>query len=86
MTIKSRQHQEPTPRPPGHIDILQFSYGKLWILDYKPDAKKESAEKVITQLSLYATALRYRAKVKIEDIACVYFDEKSSYDFKPELI
>lgn len=67
----------------GHIDVLQFSYGKLWILDYKPEAKKENAEKVITQLSLYAMALHYRAKVQLKSIVCAYFDEEACYEFKP---
>lgn len=68
----------------GHVDILQFNFNKVWILDYKPEAAKEKPEKVITQLSLYAMALHYRAKISMQIIRCMYFDEASSYEFEPD--
>jgi hypothetical protein len=70
----------------GHIDMLQFSFGKLWILDFKPGAENEDHEKVITQLSVYATALHYRSRVRLDEIRCAYFDERVFYAFKPEMV
>ena len=70
----------------GHIDVLQINFGKVQILDFKPHAKKESPAKVMTQLTLYAMALTYRAKLKMADIVCAYFDEERMYQFKPRWI
>ncbi len=54
----------------GHIDIVQVNFGKLWVLDFKPNAAKERVEKVTTQLSLYAQGLAYRTGVKLSEIRC----------------
>ena len=70
----------------GHIDILQINFGKVHILDFKPHAKKENPAKVMTQLTLYAMALTYRAKLKLADIVCAYFDEERMYQFRPRWI
>ena len=45
----------------GHIDVLQIRYGKVWILDYKPEAKRETRAKF--QLYLYAKALSTRTRI-----------------------
>lgn len=70
----------------GHIDILQINFGKAHILDFKPHAKKENPAKVMTQLTLYAMALTYRAKLKFGDIVCAYFDEERMFQFSPRWI
>ena len=67
----------------GHIDILQWNFGKLQILDFKPNARKEDPDKVITQLTLYARALGYRTGLPLRDMACAYFDERDMYGFSP---
>ncbi len=70
----------------GHIDILQINYGKVVILDYKPNAARENPEKVITQLSLYAIALAVRCGLKLNMIRCGYFDEQDSFWFTPRKV
>ena len=70
----------------GHVDILQINFGKVRILDFKPHAKKENPAKVMTQLTLYAMALTYRAKLKLADIVCAYFDEERMFQFRPRWI
>ena len=39
----------------GHIDMVQVRYGRVWLLDYKPEARRETKAKY--QLYLYARAL-----------------------------
>lgn len=58
----------------GHIDILRYNFGHVEILDYKPNARKENPAKVVTQLTLYARALMFRAKLDMKDIRCGYFE------------
>lgn len=67
----------------GHIDILQWNFGRLQVLDFKPNARKEDPEKVITQLTLYARAIAYRTRTALSDIACAYFDERDMFCFAP---
>ena len=67
----------------GHIDILQIYRGRIFILDYKPNAAKENPSKVVTQLSLYAGGLVQQTGLKWDDIRCAYFDEEDYYSFKP---
>jgi len=70
----------------GHIDLLQFNFGKVQILDFKPHARKENPAKVMTQLTLYAMALTYRAKLNLKDMVCSYFDEERMFQFQPRWI
>jgi transposase-like protein len=67
----------------GHIDILQMNRGGIYILDYKPNAAKESPAKVVTQLTLYAAALVQSAGLTWDEIRCAYFDEEDYYSFNP---
>ncbi len=67
----------------GHIDILQIKYGKLWILDYKPNAHKEDINKVVSQLWNYALALSFRSNIKLKNIKCAWFDENKIFTFDP---
>lgn len=67
----------------GHIDILQITPDGIMLLDYKPNARKETPAKVVTQLSLYAEALHRRAAVPVSAIRCAYFDECDIYYFAP---
>ena len=45
----------------GHIDFLQIRNGYIHILDYKPEARKETHAHV--QLTIYALALARRASL-----------------------
>lgn len=67
----------------GHIDVLQVKFGKVWVLDYKPNAAAEKFEKVISQLYNYAVALSFRSKVSLDDIRCGWFDAAKIFTFKP---
>lgn len=68
----------------GHVDILQVKFGKIWIMDYKPDAAGEDFERVMSQLYNYALALSFRAGVSLSDIRCAWFDASRVYSFEPE--
>jgi hypothetical protein len=65
----------------GHIDILQIRFGKVWIADYKPGAKREDKSKVISQLFWYARSLSFRANIPLSEIRCCYFDEEVCVEF-----
>jgi predicted RecB family nuclease len=55
--------------------------GFLHILDYKPEAKKETHAHV--QLIMYALALARRGNLPVKDIKCAWFDEKDYFEFFP---
>lgn len=62
----------------GHIDVLQIRGDKVWILDYKPDAKREKRAKF--QLYLYARALSVRTGIPLSRFGLAYFDDKDYFD------
>src|SRR3989344_2354213 len=65
----------------GHIDILQVKFGKIWVLDYKPEAVKENFNSVVSQLFNYALGLSFRAKIPLTNIKCAWFDEDKIFSF-----
>jgi hypothetical protein len=65
----------------GHIDILRYENGKVWIWDYKPGAAKEKW--AATQLNCYATMLSKRTGIPLTEFMCGYFDADTSFVFKP---
>ena len=65
----------------GHIDFLQIRNGHIHILDYKPDARKETHAHV--QLTIYALALARRANLPLKAFKCAWFDEKDYFEFFP---
>jgi ATP-dependent exoDNAse (exonuclease V) beta subunit len=65
----------------GHIDFLQLRNGHIHILDYKPDARKETHPHV--QLTIYALALARRTGLPLRLFKCGWFDEKDYFDFYP---
>jgi len=73
---------EPSPIA-GHIDLLQYKFNTLYILDFKPRAAKEQKRKVATQLNLYALALAKRANLSLSEIRCAWFDEEDFFSSKP---
>lgn len=64
----------------GHIDLLQIRNNLIYILDYKPEARRE---KPFEQLVVYALALGSRTKLAIKDFKCAWFDDKNYYEFFP---
>ncbi len=62
----------------GHIDILQYRNGKLYILDYKPGAEKE---KPFGQLFVYACCLSRLANISFNRIRLAWFDENIYCEF-----
>jgi hypothetical protein len=65
----------------GHIDFLQIRNGHIHILDYKPEARKETHAHV--QLTIYALALARRTGLPLKFFKCGWFDEKDYFDFFP---
>ncbi|MBP7464505.1 MAG: hypothetical protein KA793_09235 [Bacteroidales bacterium] len=61
----------------GHIDVLQYRNGKLYILDFKPEAEKE---KPIGQLFAYACCLSKATGVSFKQMKLAWFDEKVYYE------
>jgi len=64
----------------GHIDLIQIRNGSIYIMDYKPSAKKE---KPIEQLTLYALALSRLTGIRLYHFKCAWFDENNYYEFFP---
>ncbi len=65
----------------GHIDFLQIRNGHIHILDYKPNARKETHAHV--QLTIYALALARRTGLPLKFLKCGWFDEKDYFEFFP---
>ncbi|MDO8556536.1 MAG: PD-(D/E)XK nuclease family protein [Nanoarchaeota archaeon] len=66
----------------GHIDVLRQENEKIWIWDYKPNAKKEKYAS--TQVYMYALMLSQRTGIPLEQIRCGWFDDTIAYLFKPK--
>lgn len=64
----------------GHIDLVQVRNGVIYLLDYKPKAKKE---KPIEQLTWYALALSRLTGLKLYEFKCAWFDETDYFEFYP---
>ena len=64
----------------GHIDLIQVRNGSIYIMDFKPSAKKE---KPIEQLTLYALALSRLTGLRLYHFKCAWFDDKDYYEFFP---
>jgi len=63
----------------GHIDILQIRWDKVWILDYKPEAKYNRVNSA-HQVFLYALALSRRTGIPMSNIGLAYFDDKDYFE------
>jgi len=61
----------------GHIDLLQYRNGKLYILDYKPGAAKE---KPLGQLFVYACCLSKSTGISFARMKLAWFDELIYYE------
>ena len=66
----------------GHIDLLRIEDGKIWVLDYKPNAVLEKY--AATQVYFYALMLSKRTKIPLEKFRCGYFDSEHCFVFKPD--
>ncbi|MBU2104736.1 MAG: PD-(D/E)XK nuclease family protein [Nanoarchaeota archaeon] len=64
----------------GHIDLIQIRNGLVYIMDFKPSAKKE---KPIEQLTLYALALSRLTGLRLYHFRCAWFDEEDYFEFFP---
>jgi len=65
----------------GHVDLVQVKYGKIWVLDYKPNASSENFYSVVSQLYSYALGLSFRSRVGLGNIKCAWFDGDKMYCF-----
>jgi hypothetical protein len=68
----------------GHIDLIRFEEGKIWIWDYKPKACKEKYAS--TQTYFYALMLSKRTNLDMSNFMCGYFDDIDVYVFDPSKI
>jgi hypothetical protein len=66
----------------GHIDVLRLEDDKLWVWDYKPGAEKEKY--AATQTFFYSIMLSKRTGIPLDHFMCGYFDENTSFVFKPK--
>ncbi|NCS71635.1 MAG: PD-(D/E)XK nuclease family protein [Candidatus Aenigmarchaeota archaeon] len=64
----------------GHIDLIQVRNGSIYIMDFKPSAKKE---KPIEQLTLYALALSRLTGIRLYHFKCAWFDSQDYFEFFP---
>lgn len=81
-----KKHQElfGTKEPlSGHIDVLRKEHNKLWIWDYKPRAEKEKYAS--TQVFFYSLMLSKRTGIPLNKFMCGYFDDNTSFVFKPDV-
>ena len=65
----------------GHIDVLRIQDGKIWVWDYKPNAKREKY--AATQVYFYALMLSVRTGISLDHFMCGYFDSADAYVFDP---
>ena len=65
------------------LTLSQWKFNTLYILDFKPNAKKENKQKVASQLMLYAHALSVRTGVPLKQMRCAWFDGEDFFSFKP---
>lgn len=65
----------------GFIDLIRYDKKEdvIWILDFKPNAHKEIAEKVLSQLTWYKIMLHERTGIPLDKIKCAYFDDMNYY-------
>lgn len=68
----------------GHIDLIRFENGKIWIWDYKPRASREKYAS--TQTYFYALMLSKRTNLDMSNFMCGYFDDMDVYFFDPSKI
>lgn len=68
----------------GHIDVLQVRFGSIYVMDFKPGARRENVQKVASQLFFYASGLSFRTKIPLERFRCAWFDEEVYYEFVPK--
>lgn len=64
----------------GHIDLIQIRNGMIYIMDYKPNAKKV---KPIEQLMIYALALSRLTSLRLYHFKCAWFDDEDYFEFYP---
>jgi len=65
----------------GHIDALRIEDNKIWIWDYKPNARLEKFAS--TQTFFYAYMLSKRTSIPLNNFRCGYFDAINTYVFNP---
>jgi len=68
----------------GHIDLIRFEEGKIWVWDFKPKAYKE--KHAATQVYFYALMLSIRTGISMNNFMCGYFDNIDVYVFDPSKV
>lgn len=67
----------------GHIDVVQVRRGRIFVLDYKPEAARQNENKVVSQLYWYATGLSFRTRIPLRLFRCAWFDDNMYFEFDP---
>ena len=78
--LSSRLPSREAPRSQATSTSCRLRNGSIYILDYKPGAKKD---KPIEQLMVYALALASRTGLRLMDFTCAWFDDAHYYEFHP---
>ena len=63
----------------GHIDILQARFGRIYVLDYKPNLNRP--EEYSSQLYLYREAVHRRMNIPVEKISAIAFNEHEAVEY-----
>jgi len=70
-----------TPIPiTGHIDLLQARFGKVYVLDYKPNLNNPLVHS--SQILLYREAIHRRMNIPKERIDAIVFNEHGSFEIR----
>ncbi len=70
----------------GHIDLILFSNGIIYISDYKPNLNNYNKFRYIPQLCAYAFIIMKILNLTINHVKCIIFSEKNSWEFSPSLL
>lgn len=63
----------------GHIDILQARFGRIYVLDYKPNLNHP--KEYSSQLHLYREAVHRRMNIPVEKISAIAFNEHEAVEY-----
>ncbi|MDI6917638.1 MAG: hypothetical protein QMC80_07575 [Thermoplasmatales archaeon] len=67
-----------------HVDLLQIRNKRIYVMDFKPDARKENGNRVASQLFLYASGLSFRTGIGSGRFRCAWFDDQVYFEFNPK--
>ena len=63
---------------------LALRDGLIYVLDFKPEARKENRQKVASQLYFYSSGFSFRARIPLDRFRPSWFDDSVYYEFAPK--